>query len=64
MIIWFKVKEKIYFHILKKKNISNEIGSLCCSISGSGPSIFSLARSYKLAKKIKLDIDKEFVKWI
>ena len=55
-------REDLFPYFKKIKNISNEIGSLCCSISGSGPSIFSLARSYKLAEKIKLDIDKEFVK--
>ena len=38
------------------------MGSICCSISGSGPSIFSLVFDYKLAEKIKLQLDKEFVK--
>ena len=38
------------------------MGSLCCSISGSGPSIFSLVSGYKLAEKIKLEIDKGFLK--
>ena len=47
------------FNSLRK--ISLESGALGCSISGSGPSIFSLVLGYKLAEKIKLQLDKEFV---
>ena len=55
-------REDLFTYFNRIKNISNEMGSLCCSISGSGPSIFSLVSGYKLAEKIKLDIDKEFIK--
>ena len=55
-------RESLFPYFKKIKNISNEMGSLCCSISGSGPSIFSLVNGYKLAEKIKLEIDKEFIK--
>ena len=55
-------RETLFPYFKKIKNISNEMGSLCCSISGSGPSIFSLVNGYKLAEKIKLEIDKEFIK--
>ena len=56
-------EREIFFpHFKKIKSISNEMGSICCSISGSGPSIFSLVGDYNLAEKIKLEIDKEFTK--
>lgn len=55
-------RESLFPYFKKIKNISNGMGSLCCSISGSGPSIFSLVNGYKLAEKIKLEIDKEFIK--
>ena len=55
-------REDLFPYFKKINNISNEMGSLCCSISGSGPSIFSLVSGYKLAEKIKLEIDKEFIK--
>ena len=55
-------REDLFAYFKKIKNISNEMGSLCCSISGSGPSIFSLVSGYKLAEKIKLEIDKGFIK--
>ena len=55
-------REDLFPYFKKIKNISNEMGSLCCSISGSGPSIFSLVSGYKLAEKIKLEIDKGFIK--
>ena len=53
-------RENFYPYFKKIKSISNDLGSICCSISGSGPSIFSLVGDYKLAEKIKLEIDKEF----
>ena len=56
-------QREFFFSYFKKiKSISYNMGSICCSISGSGPSIFSLVCDYKLAEKIKLQLDKEFVK--
>ena len=55
-------RENFYPYFKKIKSISKDLGSICCSISGSGPSIFSLVGDYKLAEKIKLEIDKEFIK--
>ncbi len=39
------------FKEIKKISYSNEV--ICCSISGSGPSIFSLVRGYNKAKELK-----------
>ena len=55
-------RENFYPYFKKIKRISNDLGSICCSISGSGPSIFSLVGDFELAEKIKLEIDKEFIK--
>ena len=55
-------RENFYPYFKNIKTISNDLGSLCCSISGSGPSIFSLVDDHNLAEKIKLEIDKEFIK--
>ena len=55
-------RENFYPYLKKIKRISNDLGSICCSISGSGPSIFSLVGDFDLAEKIKLEIDKEFIK--
>ena len=55
-------RENFYPYLKKIKRISNDLGSICCSISGSGPSIFSLVGDFELAEKIKLEIDKEFIK--
>ena len=55
-------RESFFPYFKNKKRISYKMGSICCSISGSGPSIFSLVSDYKLAEKIKLEIDKELEK--
>ena len=55
-------RENFYPYLKKIKRISSDLGSICCSISGSGPSIFSLVGDFELAEKIKLEIDKEFIK--
>ena len=55
-------RESFFPYFKKIKRISYKMGSMCCSISGSGPSIFSLVSDYKLAEKIKLEIDKELEK--
>ena len=39
------------------KNISRSNNAICCSISGSGPSIFSLVNGYSNAKKLQLVCD-------
>ena len=44
------------------KNISNLNNAICCSISGSGPSLFSLANGYDKAIKLKSMIDKVYSK--
>ena len=44
------------------KNISEANKAICCSISGSGPSIFSLVKSYNEAVKLKYKYDEIFIK--
>ena len=44
------------------KNISNLNKAICCSISGSGPSLFSLANGYDKAIKLKSMYDEVYSK--
>ena len=44
------------------KKISNSRDVICCSISGSGPSVFSLVNGYDKAQKLKLICDKIYSK--
>ena len=47
-----------YIPLFKEiKNISRSNNAICCSISGSGPSIFSLVNGYSNAKKLQLVCD-------
>ena len=47
-----------YIPLFKEiKNISRSNDAICCSISGSGPSIFSLVNEYSNAKKLQLVCD-------
>ena len=48
------------FHEIKKIADSNNV--ICCSISGSGPSVFSLVNGYDKAKELKLIFDKTYSK--
>tara|TARA_B100000524_G_scaffold343220_1_gene239105 strand:- start:472 stop:1392 length:921 start_codon:yes stop_codon:yes gene_type:complete len=43
------------------KNLAEINNALCCSISGSGPSIFSLINNFDNANKLKLMIDKVYL---
>lgn len=52
----------IYVPIFDKvKKVAELNNALCCSISGSGPSIFSLVSSINQAQKLKTLIDKEYI---
>jgi len=44
------------------KNIADSNNVICCSISGSGPSVFSLVNSYQKAKELKSIYDKMYLK--
>ena len=44
------------------KNISESNKAICCSISGSGPSVFSLVKNYSEAIKLKSKYDEIYVK--
>ena len=44
------------------KNISESNKAICCSISGSGPSVFSLVKNYNEAIKLKSKFDEIYVK--
>ena len=44
------------------KNISEYNKAICCSISGSGPSVFSLVKNYNEAIKLKSKYDEIYVK--
>ncbi len=46
----------------KLKKIAKNNNVICCSISGSGPSIFSLVNGYEKAKQIKLIFDEIYKK--
>tara|TARA_B100000900_G_C20582902_1_gene718292 strand:+ start:330 stop:1250 length:921 start_codon:yes stop_codon:yes gene_type:complete len=47
-----------YVPVFKEiKAISNQNNAICCSISGSGPSVFTLVDNFDKAKKLKLTID-------
>ena len=48
------------FREIKKIADSNNV--ICCSISGSGPSVFSLVNSYDKAKELKIIFDKTYSK--
>jgi len=48
------------FHEIKKIGDSRNV--ICCSISGSGPSVFSLVNGYDKAKELKLICDKTYSK--
>jgi homoserine kinase len=52
-----------YIPLFKEiKNISKSNDAICCSISGSGPSIFSLVNEYTNAKKLQLLCDDIYTK--
>ena len=44
------------------KNLSESNKAICCSISGSGPSVFSLVKNYNEAIKLKSKYDEIYVK--
>ena len=44
------------------KNISESNKAICCSISGSGPSVFSLVKNYNEAINLKSKFDEIYVK--
>ena len=44
------------------KNISESNKAICCSISGSGPSVFSLVKNYNEAIKLKSKYDEIYIK--
>ena len=44
------------------KNISKSNKAICCSISGSGPSVFSLVKNYNEAIKLKSKYDEIYIK--
>ena len=44
------------------KNISESKNVICCSISGSGPSVFSLVEGKNMAKKLKPIYDEVYIK--
>ena len=44
------------------KNISESNKAICCSISGSGPSVFSLVKNYNEAVKLKSKYDEIYAK--
>ena len=44
------------------KNISESKNVICCSISGSGPSVFSLVEGKNMAKKLKSIYDEVYIK--
>ena len=44
------------------KNISESNKAICCSISGSGPSVFSLVKNYNEAIKLKSKYDEIYAK--
>ena len=44
------------------KKIGDSRNVICCSISGSGPSVFSLVNGYEKAKELKLIYDKTYSK--
>ncbi len=44
------------------KNISELNKAICCSISGSGPSVFSLVKNYNEAIKLKSKYDEVYIK--
>ena len=46
------------FKEIKKISYSNEV--ICCSISGSGPSIFTLVNTNEEAQRLKLLFDKVY----
>ena len=48
------------FHEIKKIGDSRNV--ICCSISGSGPSVFSLVNGYDKANELKLTYDKIYSK--
>jgi homoserine kinase len=56
----YRVDHVPLFREIKKIADSNNV--ICCSISGSGPSVFSLVNSYDKAKELKLIFDKTYSK--
>ena len=54
------LKKKILEVQIKKIGDSRNV--ICCSISGSGPSVFSLVNGYDKAKELKLICDKTYSK--
>ena len=48
-----------YFEEIKKVVMENN--AICCSISGSGPSIFCLVNGFHLASKVKVMVDSIFI---
>ena len=48
------------YNEIKKISVLNN--AICCSISGSGPSLFSLVNSYNEAKRMKLLFDEVYIK--
>ncbi len=56
----YRAEHVPFFEEIKKISESNK--AICCSISGSGPSIFSLVKSYDEAVKLKYKYDEIFIK--
>ena len=60
LIEQYRANQVPLFHEIKK--IAEARNVICCSISGSGPSVFSLVNGYEKAKELKLICDKTFSK--
>tara|TARA_A200000113_G_scaffold198211_1_gene190183 strand:- start:76 stop:996 length:921 start_codon:yes stop_codon:yes gene_type:complete len=60
LIEQFRADQVPLFHEIKKIGDSRNV--ICCSISGSGPSVFSLVNGYDKAYELKLICDKTYSK--
>ena len=54
------VRSKLIPHYDKVKESALKNGAIGCSISGSGPSIFSMSESYEDSKRILSEMEKVF----
>ena len=51
---------RIYFFFNEIKSLAKINNTICCSISGSGPSIFTLVNTNEEAQRLKLLFDKVY----
>ena len=54
-------RSKLLPNFFKNKEKIKKLGAISCGISGSGPTIFAIAEDIKMAKKISLWLERNYL---